>query len=82
MDIEKLYQYSVNTDIKPSYSYAMLDARNLLWMDRMPMYMKEYGPTMFVVGAAHLGGKNGLINLLKQKGYTVRPVPLDLKKRK
>ncbi len=37
---------------------------------------------MFVVGAAHLGGKNGLINLLKQKGYTVRPVPLDLKKRK
>jgi uncharacterized protein len=82
MDIEKLYEFSVGTKVNSIYSYAVLDARNLLWMDRVPTYMSEYGPTMFVVGAAHLGGKNGLINLLKQKGYAVRPVPLDLKKRK
>ena len=80
MDIEKLYKYSIEANMNFTYSYALLDARNLLWMDRMPVYMKEYGPTMFVVGAAHLGGKNGLISLLKQKGYTVRPVPLNLKK--
>jgi uncharacterized protein len=82
MDIEKLYEFSVGTKESSIYSYAVLDARNLLWMERIPLFLKEYGPTMFVVGAAHLGGKNGLINLLKQKGYTVRPVPLDLKKRK
>lgn len=26
------------------------------------------------VGAAHLAGKNGMLNLLKQKGYTVKPL--------
>ena len=26
------------------------------------------------VGAAHLGGDLGLLNLLKRKGYTIKPV--------
>jgi len=37
----------------------------------------KYGtskPTFFAVGAGHLGGPEGLINLLKQQGYTLTPV--------
>ena len=30
--------------------------------------------TFFAVGAGHLLGKNGVINLLRQKGYTLIPV--------
>lgn len=32
------------------------------------------------VGAAHLGGEKGLINLLRKKGYTVEPVIFNWKK--
>jgi uncharacterized protein YbaP (TraB family) len=35
--------------------------------------MKE-GSTFFAVGAAHLDGNNGLIMLLRHKGYTVKPI--------
>ncbi len=30
--------------------------------------------TFFAVGAAHLGGKDGLLNLLEGAGYTVTAV--------
>jgi hypothetical protein len=31
-------------------------------------------PTLFAVGAGHLGGEKGVISLLKQQGFTVRPL--------
>jgi uncharacterized protein YbaP (TraB family) len=31
-------------------------------------------PTLFVVGAAHLIGDDGVITLLKKAGYKVKPV--------
>jgi len=30
--------------------------------------------SFYAVGAGHLGGENGLINLLLKEGYTVTPV--------
>lgn len=29
------------------------------------------------IGAAHLPGERGVIELLRQKGYTVRPIPMS-----
>ncbi len=46
----------------------------------MPQMM-ENNPTFFVVGAAHLGGDFGLINLLKDEGYTVRPLKMTWDKK-
>ena len=31
-------------------------------------------PTFFAVGAGHLTGEDGLLQLLRKKGYTVQPV--------
>ena len=31
-------------------------------------------PTFFAVGAGHLGGEKGVLNLLKKQGYTVKAV--------
>jgi uncharacterized protein YbaP (TraB family) len=31
-------------------------------------------PTFFAVGAGHLGGKKGILYLLRQAGFTVTPV--------
>lgn len=60
-------------DPQPGEMEALLDNRNKAWIEKMPTIMKD-APTLFVVGAAHLPGANGVLNLLKEKGYTVEPM--------
>ena len=57
-------------DPLPGEMEAMLDNRNKAWVEKMPTIMTE-APTLFVVGAGHLPGDNGVLNLLKQQGYTI-----------
>ncbi|WP_196893611.1 TraB/GumN family protein [Aureivirga marina] len=52
-------------------SKALLDTRNKNWIPVMKEKMKK-APTFFAVGAGHLAGENGLINLLRKAGYTVK----------
>lgn len=52
---------------------AMLTNRNQNWVKIMPDMMKKES-SFFAVGGSHLMGKNGIIPLLRAKGYTVRPV--------
>jgi uncharacterized protein YbaP (TraB family) len=51
----------------------MLDVRNENWVVKMPQMMKDKS-TFFAVGAAHLLGEQGVINLLRKKGYIVKPI--------
>ena len=51
----------------------MLEVRNTNWAVKMPDIMKDKS-TFFAVGAAHLLGKEGLINLLRKAGYSVKPL--------
>lgn len=51
----------------------MLDNRNKKWIQKMPEMMQQHS-VFFAVGAAHLPGDNGVINLLKKSGYTVKPI--------
>ncbi len=53
---------------------VMLDDRNKKWFEHLPSIMKEQ-QTFVAVGALHLSGKNGLINLFRNAGYTVTPLP-------
>lgn len=55
------------------YRDILLDKRNRNWTEQMMRLMPET-PTLFAVGAGHLGGDKGLISLLRAKGYIVRPV--------
>ena len=52
---------------------VLLDGRNENWIVMMPNIMKDKS-TFFAVGAGHLLGEQGVINLLRKKGYTVQPV--------
>jgi len=66
--------FAINTDV-------LINERNKKWIPRMTTKM-EQGSVFFAVGAGHLGGEQGLINLLKEAGYTVEPVlspPADVK---
>lgn len=71
-DIEKIYAY-VKEESSPEENYKLLDFRNKLWIPRIEKQSKT-GSVLYAVGAAHLGGENGVINLLKQKGFTLKPV--------
>lgn len=51
----------------------LLDKRNEAWVAKMPTIMKEKA-SLFSVGAGHLVGEKGVINLLKKKGYKVTPL--------
>lgn len=51
----------------------LLDKRNRNWVAQLKKIMKN--ETVFIaVGAAHLVGDMGLINLLRKEGYTLRPL--------
>lgn len=49
--------------------------RNLLWVPQLEQKMRE-GSCFVAVGFNHLSFKSGLIVLLRQQGYKVKPVPL------
>lgn len=60
-------------DPLPGELEVMLDNRNINWAKKLPAIMKE-APTFVAVGAGHLPGEKGLLNLLKAQGYTIEPV--------
>jgi uncharacterized protein YbaP (TraB family) len=51
----------------------LLATRNKNWISRIQQITKEK-PTFFAVGAGHLGGKKGVIALLRNEGFTVKAV--------
>lgn len=55
------------------YEGDLLENRNRRWI---PLIEREARamPTFFAVGAAHLGGKTGVVRLLKKAGFTLRAV--------
>jgi uncharacterized protein YbaP (TraB family) len=52
---------------------VLLDQRNKNWIPKIEKMLEK--ETVFIaVGAGHLAGKNGVVNLLKAAGYTVKPL--------
>lgn len=73
-DIEKLYTLSVNEEsCTSSYMELLLYKRNRNWVGQFAVIAKDTS-TLFAVGAGHLGGDKGVLQLLKQQGYTIRPL--------
>jgi len=52
---------------------TLLDDRNKRWMATLPQLMAQK-PTFIAVGALHLSGEQGLVQLLRRAGYTVKPM--------
>ena len=55
----------------PSLADRLLTNRNRKWMPKIEGYLRS-GKTYFVVaGTAHMGGANGVLALLRQRGYRI-----------
>ncbi|WP_277485197.1 TraB/GumN family protein [Catalinimonas alkaloidigena] len=73
-DIQSLYQlvHESMTDMEGAEK-ALLDDRNQKWLPLIEEMAIERA-SFFAVGAGHLGGSKGVINLLKEAGYAVKAV--------
>jgi len=73
-DLTKLNELLLKSDPgMESYMDLLLYKRNRSWIDPMQKQMAAES-TLFAVGAGHLGGEKGVISLLRQKGFTVKPI--------
>lgn len=77
-DLKQLEQtmnqkFGTAVDVLPEEEDALIYHRNTKWVESMPAIMHNQ-PTLFAVGCGHLIGERGILNLLKQQGYTVEPV--------
>lgn len=73
-DVDQLFAYMMDSpEMDESARELMLDNRNQKWI---PVISEQAAsmPTFFAFGAGHLAGDNGVINLLRQAGFTVKPV--------
>ena len=71
-NLTKLEELLSSQPYSKAEAEVMLDNRNKTWMEQLPGLMKEQ-QTFVAVGALHLAGENGLINLFRKAGYSVTP---------
>jgi len=55
----------------PSFRERLIEARNRNWIPRIEKYLSSKDTYFVVVGAGHMGGSEGLLALLKRRGYRI-----------
>ena len=78
-DLEEMIELSQDTTYPPKFNKAFITDRNIHMAERIPGIAKDQ-PTFIAIGAAHLGGPQGVLALLREKGYSVKPIKLEFKK--
>lgn len=73
-NVDKLYDFiRANSNGDDRFETEMLAKRNKRWIPIIEKAMHEK-PSFFAVGAGHLGGNEGVLELLRKQGYTLTPV--------
>ena len=77
-DTEKILEITYmkmgnSCDMTEEYMNDLIFNRNSDWVKKIPEIVKDT-PTLFVVGAGHLPGDKGVINLLRKAGFKVEGV--------
>ena len=55
----------------PAFGERILEARNRRWVPKVESHARSGKISFVVVGAAHLGGPEGLLNLLRKRGFKI-----------
>ena len=72
-DAKGIYDYTLDYFNNEQEKELLLKNRNEAWISKIGQFAKEKA-SFFGVGAAHLGGEEGVLNLLQLSGYTISPV--------
>ena len=70
-------EYLMTTEMQqtdPSTYDVMFTQRNRDWIPKLEALFGNQEKELVLVGAAHLAGKNSVLDLLKLRGYTVKQV--------
>jgi len=62
---------TADRELAAEFQDRLITGRNRLMAERLQPYLQE-GNTFVAIGALHLPGDSGLLNLLEQRGYTIR----------
>lgn len=69
-DVDRLWkETSAGFADYPAFGERLLEARNRRWLPKIEGFLRSGQVYFVVVGSAHLGGPEGLLALLKQRGY-------------
>jgi len=71
--LEELYDWSMDDETGDRFEASLLTERNFLMADRIVPIISDQS-SFIALGALHLPGEVGVINLLRQKGFIVEPV--------
>ncbi len=72
-DLAEMMEFENDFSIPDSLYDALITNRNIRMSARIDSMVRKQS-TFIAVGAGHLGGEEGLVSLLRSKGYTVLPV--------
>jgi hypothetical protein len=82
-NIELLHS-QISSEFEKETYQSLIVRRNIVMVQRMEEQMKKEltsdtkkskkNSIFAAVGAGHLGGKEGMVNLLKEAGYTLKPI--------
>jgi uncharacterized protein YbaP (TraB family) len=76
-DLDKIFSMTLHpTEDHPDFVEEFYTKRNLEWMPKIERMMRDKS-AFITVGVTHLEGEQGLLALLRGKGYTLNPVPLS-----
>jgi len=72
-DVDRLQEFLYrDADKFPELMEEFLTKRNAAWIGPLMKHLEKGERVLVLVGAGHLGGKTGLLELLKAKGCTIR----------
>lgn len=69
-DLDSLLSMSDESQMPEKFYKALVTDRNIRMADRIAEFIRRQ-PTFIAIGALHLPGPGGVIELLRRKGYTV-----------
>ena len=72
-DLEKLAELLFSDSTHQNYNHLLLDKRNKKWIEQILSNSRKKS-CVYAVGAGHLPGENGILNLLVQNGFIIRPM--------
>lgn len=72
-DLDMLQQMADEADYGSEFESALITERNHIMAERLEPLIKEQS-TFIAVGALHLPGDEGILKILQEDGYTVKPL--------
>lgn len=73
-DLKSMFEFTLHpADNNPAFIDAFYTKRNLEWLPKIEKMVHDQ-PAFIAIGVSHLEGEQGILNLLRSKGYTLTPI--------